>query len=555
MARTITIEIQRPTSHVVEVGIERGAPKLLQSKTVTPTTQQQTVTPDSGFYGLNEVTVNAAPTQPLVVTPSKAQQIINPDSGYVGFEEVTVEAVTLQDKTVTPTEQVQVVEADEGYDGLNQVTVNAPAYPDLSWIMEAKVGNHPVVTAADMNKIKDYIAQDNGAAGLLAYANGVTSIDFGDVDEVGAWALGHFARNITTLVSVTFPALETINKERALYYAFAGSGVQSVSFSNLNNVSGSYALYQLCYNDTALTSVSFPNLISVSGSYAMSQMCYNDTALTSISFPNLESVSNNYTMYQMLQECTGLTSIIFPNLQSASGVKSLDMFQSCSNLEVINFPELTTLAGDYITLGYLTTNPAGTSSLTKLKQVLFPKLKTISSRVFDTCATNIPNIAILDFSSLTSSTGINRCFANAFKSTSLHTLRWGSFNTKTSTNCFGSFLANNSVKNFSCLAKALSYYHSSYPVLQTRLTGVTNLVIRDDASDNIYLNWQGSLTAASVKNVLECCNNSNMNGKSVTFKAGLTVTDDAEGSLAALKTAVTAQGCTINNLTINPYTP
>ena len=42
-------------------GVSGGGNYTLQSKTVTPTKSQQSITPDSGYYGLDAVTVNAIP--------------------------------------------------------------------------------------------------------------------------------------------------------------------------------------------------------------------------------------------------------------------------------------------------------------------------------------------------------------------------------------------------------------------------------------------------------------------------------------------------------------
>lgn len=139
-------------------GVSGGGNYSLQSKTVTPTKSQQSVTPDQGFYGLSDVTVNPIPEayqNVSAVTAAAGDVLANkvivdatgatktgtmPNNGAVektldtnttqyvipkGYHNGQgIVEVSLEEKTVTPERTQKVVSPTAGK-VLGSVTVNA----------------------------------------------------------------------------------------------------------------------------------------------------------------------------------------------------------------------------------------------------------------------------------------------------------------------------------------------------------------------------------------------------------------------------------------------
>lgn len=196
-------------------GVGGGGNYQLQAKTVTPTKEQQAVTPDQGYYGLSGVTVGAIPENYQDVsatTAAPADVLANkvfidadgvtqagtmPDNGAVekvldataGNQEYTVPAgkhsgagkvsVVLETKSATPAETAQDITPTKGK-VLGKVQVGAipDKYKDVSGVTAgaADVLDGKFIVLADGSKVEGTMA-NNGAIAKTIDGLTQTSVD------------------------------------------------------------------------------------------------------------------------------------------------------------------------------------------------------------------------------------------------------------------------------------------------------------------------------------------------------------------------------------------
>lgn len=175
----VSVSVQEGDTYTIPAGYHNGSGTVsgvsgggnynLQSKTVTPTKKQQTATPDSGYYGLSDVVINAIPdayqdvssvtagtgdvltgkvivladgtvAAGTMVNNGAVNQTLNtttvsytiPKGYHSGAGKVTI---TLEEKTVTPTKNAQSVTPTSGK-VLSKVTVEPipDAYQDVTGV-------------------------------------------------------------------------------------------------------------------------------------------------------------------------------------------------------------------------------------------------------------------------------------------------------------------------------------------------------------------------------------------------------------------------------------
>lgn len=161
--------------------ISTGGNVSLQSKSVTPSEQAQTVVADDGYTGLSRVDVGAvSPDYIGSAVPRKTKQTYTPgtsDQTIAGGQYLTgvqtIKAVSLQEKTVTPSQYIQEITPDSGNTGLSKVTVD-PIPPQYVYPYGTKY-----ITQNGTADIRNYEYVDvdvpTGGSGLREYDDSFTT--------------------------------------------------------------------------------------------------------------------------------------------------------------------------------------------------------------------------------------------------------------------------------------------------------------------------------------------------------------------------------------------
>ena len=298
-----------------------------QDKTITA---NGSYTADAGYTGLGTVTVNVDTVNntPLSITPSTSSQSFTASSPYTGYGTVTVNAVTSSIDSNIQAENIK--------NGVSILGVSGTYTGSGGSSTKYGVSIDNTLGSVDSNGVLQM--PDNTAGDIV----------FTGVKDVSNYVLFYkFNRNSNLACSVSFPDLETISGNQALFYSFYSTHITSVSLPKLKTVSGSNAA-SYAFSNTNITSLSFPELVTVKGSSSLQYLAAACSHLTSVSFPKLKTLSGGYAISNLAQN-TKITTISFPELETASANYALQgLCSGCDLLETAYFEKLSAVASSYI---------------------------------------------------------------------------------------------------------------------------------------------------------------------------------------------------------------
>ena len=252
-----------------------------ETKTISPSTSQQTITPSSGKNGITQLTVNAVTKS---IDANITAENIKKDVNILGVTGTLMEGIARQ-----------VVNG----------TYKAPTY-SFTWSLPSDA------TDLDINILRS----------AFYHCTGLTSVDLSSLTIVsGANAMQGAFKICTNLINVDLSNLTTLSSSYSMESVFEGcTSLTSVDLSSLTTVSGSYAMSSAFSGCTGLTSVDLSNLTTVNSNGVLNRAFEGCTSLKTLSFPKLKNLGSWKTQFDtMLYNVTGCTVHFPSNLQSVIG--------------------------------------------------------------------------------------------------------------------------------------------------------------------------------------------------------------------------------------------
>lgn len=283
----------------------------LQDKTVTPTISQQTITADSGYDGLDTVTVNAIPSSYIEPTeiksattyiPSTTNQTIAAGTYCFGTQTVQGDANLLASNIKSG---VSIFGVNGAYVGSSSESGSGEGSETLSALMDGTITNCSNETLTTVR------------AGLFMDCTSLTSASFPACQQISNYAF----YNCKKLNNFYAPSCSYIGE----YAFYQCSSLTAISFPLCTSVYTN--AFNRCSNVTELN-------LPICKTLGMSAIA-SCTKLTSISLPVCTSVVNYAFNY-----CTTLVNIELPmclTLQNSA-------FSNCHSLATVSLPAITSIA-------------------------------------------------------------------------------------------------------------------------------------------------------------------------------------------------------------------
>ena len=216
-SKTGSSSTMTPTEMVDEVDSVYSAGQAnppTQTKTATPTTSSQDITPDSGKF-LSKVTVSAIQTQTKSATPTTSAQTITPDSGKF-LSSVSVGAIQTQEKTAGNYQSYSSIKTVTPDSGKYLSKVNIPKFLNGSF----DVFNPTTATYVSMGAYKITNVPSTGlyllvlpAGGSLMDRTNVTPVKSGitySLNRTASGSITETARTDVLLVAITVASNNTM---------------------------------------------------------------------------------------------------------------------------------------------------------------------------------------------------------------------------------------------------------------------------------------------------------------------------------------------------------